>query len=205
MSKHSNRHPEALDDRIARAFNDGATSVSVSHLIEEADPAMASANEAAIRAKEHALNSALSRPDALSARGEAEAAAFLRDCLERTHEKTLGDVRDLDGNPTMPMGLMPHRRIGRARSYNVFSEADVTVVIRNVTADEIVASYCTSLTVEEFGRRRRLQLQRGRRAQRLPAICRSRARDATQAHHPLRRLWPSTECSALAICGKVLT
>ena len=48
----------------------------------------------------------------------------------------------------MPMGLMPHRRIGRARSYDVIDNTTGAIVIRNVTAEEVVATYQTSLTVE---------------------------------------------------------
>jgi hypothetical protein len=45
------------------------------------------------------------------------------------------------------LGMLPRRRIGRARAYDVFDAAGA-VVIRNITADA-VTTYATSLTAEE--------------------------------------------------------
>jgi hypothetical protein len=48
---------------------------------------------------------------------------------------------------TAGLGFLPRRRIGRARSYDVFDDAGV-VVIRNITA-EAATTYAISLTAEE--------------------------------------------------------
>ena len=48
----------------------------------------------------------------------------------------------------MPMGMMPKRRIGRARSYDVFNNSGA-VAIRNVTASEVATTYLTSLTADQ--------------------------------------------------------
>jgi hypothetical protein len=45
---------------------------------------------------------------------------------------------------------MVARRIGRAASYDVFSNADGSVVARNLSATEVVAIYTTSLSAEEL-------------------------------------------------------
>jgi hypothetical protein len=45
------------------------------------------------------------------------------------------------------LGRLPRKRIGRARSYDVFDDAGA-VVIRNITA-EAATTYVTTLTAEE--------------------------------------------------------
>lgn len=46
----------------------------------------------------------------------------------------------------MPLGS---RRAGRALQFDVFNNTTGAVVIRNIDADAVIASYCTSLTAEE--------------------------------------------------------
>jgi hypothetical protein len=47
------------------------------------------------------------------------------------------------------MGMMPHRRIGRARLFDVFNNTTGAVVARALAADQVVSSYLTSLTEEQ--------------------------------------------------------
>jgi hypothetical protein len=47
------------------------------------------------------------------------------------------------------LGMMPHRRIGAARSYDVHNNTTGVVVIRNVTASQVVASYLISPTAQQ--------------------------------------------------------
>jgi hypothetical protein len=47
------------------------------------------------------------------------------------------------------MGMMPKRRIGRARLYDVFNNTTGVVVIRAIEADQVVATYLTSLTAQQ--------------------------------------------------------
>jgi hypothetical protein len=46
------------------------------------------------------------------------------------------------------LGMLPKRRIGRAKAFDVFDNSDGSIVVRNVTADQVVATYCPSLTAE---------------------------------------------------------
>jgi hypothetical protein len=46
------------------------------------------------------------------------------------------------------LGMLPHRRIGRARAYDVHDNATGTVIVRNVTAATVAATYAPSLTAE---------------------------------------------------------
>ena len=70
-----------LDDRIARAFRDGPTSNDVANLIAEAEAAFRSSSEVAERARERALDPALSANEVAEARRAMEDAAFARDRL----------------------------------------------------------------------------------------------------------------------------
>ena len=70
-----------LDDRIAAAFLQGAKSVDVATLVEEASEAAAAADEAAGNARARALDPTLTAVHAAAARAEMEDAAFNRDRL----------------------------------------------------------------------------------------------------------------------------
>jgi hypothetical protein len=70
-----------LDDRIAAAFRDGATSDQVGSLIEEVEAALVGASDAAKQARVHALDPAVVSADAAFARGRMEDAAFRHDRL----------------------------------------------------------------------------------------------------------------------------
>jgi hypothetical protein len=71
----------ALDDRIANAFREDAPPAEIATLIEEAEVASAAAIEASGRARERALDPALSPSEADQARGDMEVTAFRRDRL----------------------------------------------------------------------------------------------------------------------------
>ena len=64
------RHTEALDERIAAAFNEGATSASVGALLEEVDAAMTSAKEGALRARACAYAPEVPARDRIEPAGE---------------------------------------------------------------------------------------------------------------------------------------
>jgi hypothetical protein len=72
-----------LDERIAAAFADGATSSDVADLIAEAEAAAAASGEAAEAARTRALDPTLAAADVAAARREMEDASFRRD---RLHE-----------------------------------------------------------------------------------------------------------------------
>jgi hypothetical protein len=67
-----------LDDRIAAAFGDGATSRGVAALIKETERTVVSSDEAAERARKHALDPVLSTEEVADARRQMEDAAFRR-------------------------------------------------------------------------------------------------------------------------------
>jgi hypothetical protein len=71
-----------LDDRIAAAFRDDATSDGVKDLITETEAAAVAAGEAAERARERALSPALTPKDVTAARREMDDAAFRRDRMQ---------------------------------------------------------------------------------------------------------------------------
>ena len=72
----------ALDDRIAEAFADGATSKGVAALIEETEAAAHVASEAAERSRTRAFDPSLTMLEVATTRGEMEDAAFNRDRLQ---------------------------------------------------------------------------------------------------------------------------
>src|SRR5262245_24655711 len=86
-----------LDERIAAAFADGATSSGVADLIAEAESAAITSGEEAGAARTRALDPTLSASDMAVARRAMEDAAFSRDRLqeatrrlsERRHELKL--------------------------------------------------------------------------------------------------------------------
>jgi hypothetical protein len=43
------------------------------------------------------------------------------------------------------LGLLPRRRIGRATFFDVHNNVTGNVMVRNTTAQEVVATYCPSL------------------------------------------------------------
>jgi hypothetical protein len=47
------------------------------------------------------------------------------------------------------LGRLPRRRIGRARSFDVHDNVTGNVVVRNITAAEVVANHAPSLTAEQ--------------------------------------------------------
>jgi hypothetical protein len=47
------------------------------------------------------------------------------------------------------LGMLPSRRIGRSRAYDVWDNTTGDLVIRNVTAQEVATTYATSLTAED--------------------------------------------------------
>jgi hypothetical protein len=47
------------------------------------------------------------------------------------------------------MGMMPRRRIGYAKRFDIWNQITGELVIRNVDAAEVVATYQTSLTADE--------------------------------------------------------
>ena len=71
-----------LADRIAEAFNDGATAAAVSDLIEEAEAAAHVANESAERSRSRAFDPTLTMREVAEVRREMEDAAFNRDRLQ---------------------------------------------------------------------------------------------------------------------------
>jgi len=84
----------SLDERIAAAFADGATSSGVVDLIKQAEAAAVAAGEEAEAARTRALDPTIAAADLVAARREMEDAAFRRDRLqtattrlrERLHE-----------------------------------------------------------------------------------------------------------------------
>src|SRR5262249_38718624 len=71
-----------LDDRIAAAFQNGVKSDDVKALIVETEAAAVAAGEAAERARQRALDPALSARDVTAARREMDNAAFRRERLQ---------------------------------------------------------------------------------------------------------------------------
>jgi DNA repair exonuclease SbcCD ATPase subunit len=71
-----------LDDRIALAFADGVKSGDVSALIVETEAAAAAADEAAERARQRALDPALTANAIAEARRQMEDASFRRERLK---------------------------------------------------------------------------------------------------------------------------
>jgi chromosome segregation ATPase len=69
----------ALEDRIARAFGSGTTSIDVARLIGEAEAASIAAAEAAQRARDRSLDPTLPAVDMEAARRESEDARFNAD------------------------------------------------------------------------------------------------------------------------------
>jgi chromosome segregation ATPase len=79
-----------LDERIAAAFADGATSSGVADLIAEAEAAAVSSGQAAETARARALDPTLGAADVAEARRASEDATFLRDRL-REGVRQLGE------------------------------------------------------------------------------------------------------------------
>jgi hypothetical protein len=71
-----------LDDRIAAAFADGATSSGVADLIAEVEAAAVASGENAETARSRALDPALTGPDVAAARREMEDGFFKRDRMQ---------------------------------------------------------------------------------------------------------------------------
>ncbi len=71
-----------LDDRIARAFSDAVTSGDVKSLIVEAETASLASGEAAERARDRALDPALTANDVAEARRQMDDAEFRCDRLQ---------------------------------------------------------------------------------------------------------------------------
>ena len=85
----------SLDERVAAAFAAGSNSDDVAALIGEVEATAASAGEGAQRARERALDPALSPADVVTARCQMEDAAFRRDRMQTAVAK-LGDrLREL--------------------------------------------------------------------------------------------------------------
>ena len=72
----------SLDERVAAAFAAGSNSDDVAALIGEVEATAASAGEGAQRARERALDPALSPADVAAARRQMEDAAFRRDRMQ---------------------------------------------------------------------------------------------------------------------------
>jgi chromosome segregation ATPase len=71
-----------LEERIFRAFADGATSSGVADLIAEAEAAVVASGEEAEAARTSALNPTLAAADVAAARREMEDASFRRDRMQ---------------------------------------------------------------------------------------------------------------------------
>jgi chromosome segregation ATPase len=80
----------SLDERIAAAFADGASSSGVADLIAEAEAAAVASGEAAETARARALDPILGAADVAAARRASEDATFLRDRL-REGVRQLGE------------------------------------------------------------------------------------------------------------------
>jgi hypothetical protein len=89
------RDDRPLDDRLAAAFGDAATSDVVIALIEEVDSAALDAGVAAEQARERAMDPALG--DASAARREMEDAAFTRDQLQAAVSRLRERLTELRG------------------------------------------------------------------------------------------------------------
>lgn len=93
MSRQASKLP--LDERIASAFCTPQNSEAVGELITEANAAAAVADAEAQRARERALDPALSAADVRTARSEMDDAAFRRDRLQVAVPKLDQKYREL--------------------------------------------------------------------------------------------------------------
>jgi len=82
----------SLDERVAAAFADGATSSGVADLIAEVEAAAVASGENAETARSRALDPALAAPDVAAARRDMEDASFRRDRLQQAVRR-LGERR----------------------------------------------------------------------------------------------------------------
>jgi chromosome segregation ATPase len=116
----------SLDERVAAAFADGATSSGVADLIAEVEAAAVASGENAETARSRALDPALAAPDVAAARRDMEDASFRRD---RMHEA----VRRLGER----LAEVKQEEEG-ARRREAYAEA---LVQRDVLAAELVETY----------------------------------------------------------------
>lgn len=86
---------QSLDERIAAAFSAGTKSDDVTELIGEAEAAAVAAGDAAQRAREQALDPALSAERVASARSEMDNAVFRRDRMQAAVTKLGERLREL--------------------------------------------------------------------------------------------------------------
>jgi hypothetical protein len=86
-----------LDDRIALAFADGVRSNTVSALIVEAEAVAVAAGEAAERARQRALDPALTANAAAEARRQMEDTAFRRERLQTAVTRLKDRLREIKG------------------------------------------------------------------------------------------------------------
>ena len=87
---------QSLDDRIAAAFSDGTRSEDVAALIKEVDVAALALGEAADRARQRALDPALTPADVAMARSRMEDAAFRRDRMNVALPRLVERAKELE-------------------------------------------------------------------------------------------------------------
>jgi chromosome segregation ATPase len=91
----------SLDERIAAAFEDGATSDDIADLIREAEAASVAAGQASDAARQRALNPRLVAGQVAASRRESEDAAFSRDRMQeavRRLGERLAELRRQEDN-----------------------------------------------------------------------------------------------------------
>jgi hypothetical protein len=103
-----------LDERIAAAFADGATSSGVVALIADAEAAVVASGEASEVARTRALNPTLAAADVAAARREMEDASFRRDRMQEAVRRLGERLREVKAQEEQTPSSGLRRRFGRA-------------------------------------------------------------------------------------------